>query len=79
MKKRDKIFIWTAIILFILAWIFLTALLDGAQAVGDAELDFNPKLRATSLSLTLTATYTIIYFGLYWLTKLFKKQLLEKL
>lgn len=73
MTNRDKIFIWTSSVIFILTWVFLTAIIDGAQAVGDAKLNLNPKLRATALSIILTATYAIFYYVIYWLIKLIKK------
>lgn len=73
MKKRDKIFLVTATLLFLLSWCFLSTLIDAGQAVGDAPTNFNSTWYAFYISSLLIAFYGLIYYGIYMLTLLFKR------
>lgn len=77
MKKRDKIFIFSTIIIYIFTYTFIVSLIDGAQAVGDAPLNFNPKLKALSISLIIVLCYAIGFYGFYWIKNLFIRKILK--
>ena len=78
MKKRDKIFIYSSVIIYILTYMFIVSIIDGAQTVGDAPLNFNPKLKAISISFIIVLLYSIVFYVFYWIKNLLIKRILKK-
>jgi len=64
MKKPYKIILATAILLFLTFRYCLIALIEGAQAVGDADSNFNARIYSSNISLVITLV--LDYFGIKW-------------
>lgn len=73
MKRREKIFALTSVILFFVTFVFLNGLIESAQAVGDAPISMNPELQAIFLSLCVIICYSIIYYFVHLIIWLFKR------
>lgn len=72
LKKRDVVFIWTASSLLVGSWLVTFTFIDSAQAVGDAPIDFNAVLRASIISIALTGIYGILFYGIWWISSIWR-------
>ena len=61
-KKREKIFFITGLIVCLLSWRFFKTVIEAAQGVGDAPLDFSPNVVGFKLALFVSLGYAVLYY-----------------
>jgi uncharacterized membrane protein (DUF485 family) len=73
MKRREKIFVITSVILFFVTFVFLNGFIESAKAVGDAPIVLNSELKAIVLSIGVIILYSVIYYFVYLIVCLFRR------
>lgn len=69
MKSRERNFLITAPLIFMLVWLPIMALIETAKGVGDASIEVNSALTALVPALVVTVVYACCYYFICGLAK----------